>query len=315
MDHFSQIGNLALGSRLKRMSDYIMTEGKEIYKSKGVDFEPKWFPLFSLLNDKEKVTITEAAKALGFTHPFISQLAKEMEKKGLVKAVANQMDGRSRYIQLTTKGESVAHELLPIWKDIRKSFEDVFNNMESSFMDALTDLENAFKVRSFSERVEDQKQTTKPKPAVQILSYRPKYRADFERLNREWLEKDFKVEPVDEEYFKDPEALILDNDGEILFAEYNGEIVGTIALVKENGRFELAKMAVTEKAKGLGIGRKLGLALIERARERGLKNLMLMTNSKLKPAINLYHSLGFITTYEGPNPKYERSDTEMTLEL
>lgn len=87
---------------------------------------------------------------------------------------------------------------------------------------------------------------------LKILNYEPRFRPYFESLNREWPGKLFTVEPIDEKYFKDPEGEILQKDGEIFFAEYEGEIVGTCSLLWDDGILEMAKMGVTEKAKGLG---------------------------------------------------------------
>ena len=55
-------------------------------------------------------------------------------------------------------------------------------------------------------------------PQVEVVAYRPEWREDFARLNREWLERYFSVEEFDERMFADPEALILAPGGGIFFA-------------------------------------------------------------------------------------------------
>ena len=53
-------------------------------------------------------------------------------------------------------------------------------------------------------------------------------------------------------------------------ALYDGEVVGTVALVPMgSGSYELAKMAVDQHARGKDIGWELGRAVLERAREVG----------------------------------------------
>ncbi len=47
MDLIKSLGELALGSRLKRLSELIMKDGIRIYRSNGIDFQPKWFPVFT----------------------------------------------------------------------------------------------------------------------------------------------------------------------------------------------------------------------------------------------------------------------------
>ena len=52
---------------------------------------------------------------------------------------------------------------------------------------------------------------------AEVVSWRPEYRADFERLNREWIEAYFAVEPSDLAVFRDPEEAIVRPGGEIFF--------------------------------------------------------------------------------------------------
>jgi len=59
------------------------------------------------------------------------------------------------------------------------------------------------------------------------------------------------------------------------------------------GEFEVAKMAVTESSKRMGIGRRLLEKAIAEARALGAHRLYLETNRTLSPAIRLYESLGF----------------------
>jgi len=137
----------------------------------------------------------------------------------------------------------------------------------------------------------------------------------FGDLNREWLEEFFVVEPIDEKMFADPQGYIIDKGGEILFARVDGEILGVIALFKleEEGVYELSKMGVTARARGLGIGRKLGEALIALARKKGARKLYIASNRKLTQAITLYKHLGFVETEKSSDPRYQRAD--ITLEL
>jgi len=78
--------------------------------------------------------------------------------------------------------------------------------------------------------------------------------------------------------------------------------------------FELAKMAVSDTAKGKGIGELLGQASIKKAKALGAKKLYLESNTILKPAIHLYHKLGFKKVTGIPSP-YERCNIQMILEL
>ncbi len=150
---------------------------------------------------------------------------------------------------------------------------------------------------------------------LRIRDYEPQLKKYFESLNREWLEKYFSVEVIDEKYFQNPEMEIIEKGGEIFFAELSGEIVGTCSLIQTENFLELAKMAVTQKAQGFGVGAKLIEEAILRTRKYKTDKLVLITNSQLAPALHLYQKFGFIETFRGQHPKYQRGDVVMELPL
>lgn len=53
MDFFNQTGKLAIGSRLRMLTDKITVDAAAIYKMFGVDLKPKWFPVFFVLSRGE----------------------------------------------------------------------------------------------------------------------------------------------------------------------------------------------------------------------------------------------------------------------
>jgi putative acetyltransferase len=146
--------------------------------------------------------------------------------------------------------------------------------------------------------------------SFEIIAFETKYKADFKRINLEWIEKYFKIEPQDIIQLEEPEKII-NAGGEIFFAKLDEEIVGVAALINEgHGRYELAKMGVTEKAKGLGIGKKLCQTCIEEAKMREAKYLFLVSNTNLKPAISIYLKLGFVEIPLG-STLYQRGNIRM----
>ncbi|MFI5235333.1 MAG: GNAT family N-acetyltransferase, partial [Gemmatimonadales bacterium] len=111
----------------------------------------------------------------------------------------------------------------------------------------------------------------------------------------------------------DPQGHILAQGGHILVAERGGEVVGVCALLAEpDGSFELAKMAVDESLRGLGIGLALGVAALALAWSLGARQVELVSNRSLAPALSLYRKLGFV---EAPlaSSEYQRADIRMVL--
>ena len=147
---------------------------------------------------------------------------------------------------------------------------------------------------------------------VRILPYRAALAPDFERLNVEWLERYFEVEPIDREVLGNPQAHIIDAGGDILFAALDDAVVGTCALLHHgDGRYELTKMAVTGAAQGRGIGRRLLDAALARFGELGGKRLFLESHSSLTIAVRLYELAGFVHRPRPFESKYARADVYM----
>ena len=153
-----------------------------------------------------------------------------------------------------------------------------------------------------------------PAAAIRIVDYDPRWRADFARLNIEWLERWFVVEPVDREVLSDPEVHILDDGGRVLFAvDGDDHAIGTVALKHEgDGVYELTKMAVEPGQRGSGIGRKLMQRALEVFAEAGGRELFLESSRQLAPALKLYESVGFVH-HPAPRPgsHYARADVYM----
>jgi N-acetylglutamate synthase-like GNAT family acetyltransferase len=123
------------------------------------------------------------------------------------------------------------------------------------------------------------------------------------------------LEEADYQSLNHPDEKILKPGGHIFLARHKGEIVGTCALIKMNGStYELAKMAVTEKAQGKGIGWLLGQAAIHKARELRAETVFLESNTILEAAINLYQKLGFRKVV-GQSSLYQRCNIQMEIRL
>ncbi len=148
---------------------------------------------------------------------------------------------------------------------------------------------------------------------ISIVPFTKEYSDDFKRLNLEWLEKFNLTEPEDFEVLDDPIGKVIDRDGFIWLALEDDEIVGSAALVKiSEGKFELAKMAVTESSQGKGIGKMLLKKCLESAKEAAANEIILFSNSQLASAIKLYEKYGF-KHIEVENSPYQTADVKMSL--
>ena len=151
-------------------------------------------------------------------------------------------------------------------------------------------------------------------PEAKLVDYQAAYAADFERLNREWLEEYFHVEARDREHFADPQGSIIDTGGAIVFVQEGERRVGTCAVIREgDGVYTLAKMAVQSDCRGKGYGRWLVTAAIAFARARGATGMVLLSDEKLRDALRLYEGMGFVRQPFPGGTGYARGDVYMEL--
>lgn len=151
---------------------------------------------------------------------------------------------------------------------------------------------------------------------IEVVSFRADLAPAFQRLNLDWIERLFSVEPADRKVLANPERSIIAPGGQIFFAMDGDAAVGTVAMIHAHaGRYELAKMAVATSHQRRGIGELLGAAGIEWARRAGAEVIFLQTNSRLGNSIRLYERLGFRHAVAPDPPDYARADVYMELPI
>jgi len=315
MDALRGYGELGLGSRLKRVSEYIMKETQLVYNHFNIDFDPYLFPIFKIIANKNGVINTELQNSLQYTQPAITQSINKLNSKGLIIYKFDEFDKRKKIIHLSDDGKKTLIKLKPIWKGIDKVIKAYTLESSSSLIEHLNILENKLNTKSFSNTIINTIKMNTTTQELEIISFEKQYAKDFYELNVEWLKTYFYVETYDEEVLSKPEKYIINKGGHIFFARLNDQIVGTVALmpIGDEGLFELTKMAVSPNHRGHKIGQKLMQYCIDYAKSMGLPKLVLYSNTKLENAIYIYRKYGFIEQPLEPNTPYKRSDIKMEL--
>jgi len=145
---------------------------------------------------------------------------------------------------------------------------------------------------------------------IQFITYRPEFQEVFRRLNLAWIEKYFRVEKKDLDQVDNPEELR--RDGEIFFTLVDGKAVGTCAVYKiGEGIYEIAKMAVEPGYQGQGLGDLLMQGAENWVSAKGGREIHILSNTVLNPAITLYKKHGYEVYHLGDHPDYERCNIEL----
>ena len=110
----------------------------------------------------------------------------------------------------------------------------------------------------------------------------------MQTLNEEWITRYFDLEAKHRETLGDPGGAILRKGGHIFVVDSDSEAVGCAALIPMGGAvYELLKMAVLPRLRGLGIG---------------ATSLFLGSSTKLANSIHIYESVGFRHVAPEENP-------------
>ncbi|MHA7056089.1 bifunctional helix-turn-helix transcriptional regulator/GNAT family N-acetyltransferase [Aquimarina sp. M1] len=312
---FDLIGEMTLGSRLRNLSQKVTEDAQQIYDLYEVELKPNWFPFFYYLShQKNAMPITSIANAVGHSHPSVIKIIREMSGFGLVKEQKDKSDGRKNNIALTEKGHKISEKITNQYIDVENAIKKALGQTKHNIWLAIQEFEYLLKEETLFKRVLEQKKIRESKN-IAVVHYKKEHLNDFRKLNEQWITTYFEMEDADRNALNDPENYILKNGGEILVAVENDTVLGVCALVKiqdEKYDYELAKMAVSPKAQGKGIGTLLGESIINKAKELGAKRIYLESNTILTSALSLYEKLGF-QKISGHDTPYKRCNIQMEL--
>lgn len=247
--------------------------------------------IFELAQNGTK-TASDLCKELGLDPGYMSKILQRFEDKKVIKRINSDDDGRTRIIQLTDLGLK-EFQLLNRRsnEEIEEILNDLSNEQQKQLLSAMNTIESILnKNLKFSE---------------------PFFLRSFESGDMGWVVHRHGVLYRDEyEWNEEFEALVAEIVSDFIknynpakercwIAEMNGEIVGSVFLVKKSDTVgKLRLLLVEPKARGFGLGSKLVEECIRYAKKVGYKEITLWTNSVLVEARHIYKKFGFILVDE-----------------
>lgn len=153
MDLITDLGYLALASRLKRLGDRLQEAVSEVYSDQQVSFRARWFPLLAALARESPLSISRLGAIVGLTHTAIAQIAAEMETAGLVVSATDPRDGRRRPLALTAQGRATLERLQPLWVAVERATAELVAESGHDLLAAVAAVEERLEVRGAAERM------------------------------------------------------------------------------------------------------------------------------------------------------------------
>lgn len=113
-------------------------------------------------------------------------------------------------------------------------------------------------------------------------------------------------EPINENYVKAFREIESDRNNELIVAELDGKVIGTLQLTftpslsyQGSKRCTVESVRVDSSLRGKGIGREMMLWAIERAKEKGSISMQLTSHGDRVEAHRFYERLGFTKSHIG----------------
>lgn len=305
-DFLQEIAHLGFTARIKRLNEKIVSSTLDHYSRLGLPIEPNWHVIFLLLKEKGRLTVTEMATALGFSHPAIIKIVKKMKTQGYLESQKDSNDGRKTFIYLSQKGERALSSLEAEWHRIQQVLKEFVN---PDFLEGLRQLEQEFDSKGFQERYQQ-------RFGHKGFYIRTAKSMEFEAIGRLMVDvysglEGFPKADDQPEYYEtlanigdftqksgvellvavSPDEKVL---GAVLYFEHMEHYgAGGIAKQEKNASgFRL--LAVDPATRGMGIGKALSETCIERAKTRGHLNVIIHSTSFMKVAWKMYEKLGFV---------------------
>lgn len=144
---------------------------------------------------------------------------------------------------------------------------------------------------------------------MKIIPFSERYRAPFIQFNKDWILDNFGfLEQEDLDTFDRIDEEL--DSGAMIFTAVDDEeeaLACCMARPLGEDRWELCKLASNKNLSHQGAGCAVFEASIDYAISRGAKELFLLSNTKLKPAMHIYQKYGFHEV-KLDNYEYERGN-------
>ena len=246
----------------------------------------------------EQTTAGALGNQLGLDAGYLSRMLQSFKRRGLIETQANADDRRQRVLRLTQAGQD-AFALLNArsYSQIEAMLNQLAFDDQQRLVMAMRSIEDLLGAR--------------PEHSVPYI-LRPHQPGDIGWVvHRHGLL--YAAEYGWDERF---EALVASVVAQFIndydpkrercwIAEMNGEIVGSVFLVKQSDSVAKLRLLLVEpKARGLGIGTRLVGECVRLARQLGYTTLTLWTNSVLLSARQIYVRAGFQLVSQEPHHSF-----------
>jgi len=261
------------------------------------------------LAHRERPVASELGKDLGLDAGYLSRILSSFRAKGLIDSKPSEQDGRQSILWLTEQGRAAFAPL-----------NDRARDEIGVLLGSLTESDQIQLVKAMESIREVLSPSSKNKMPYLLRPHQPGDMGWVVHLHGMLYTQEYGWDETFEALVAGIVAKFIQNFDlkreRCWIAEIEGEIVGSVFLVKESETVsKLRLLLVHPKARRLGIGRRMVNECIRFARQAGYRKMILWTNNVLLAARHIYESAGFKLALEEPHHSFGHDLVGETWEL
>jgi len=261
------------------------------------------------LAHRERPVASEVGKDLGLDPGYLSRILSSFKTKGFIDSKPSEQDGRQSILRLTEKGKMAFAPLNDRARDEIGILLGVLNESDQiRLVEAMESIKGLLSPGP------------KNKPPYLLRPHQPGDMGWVVHLHGMLYAQEYGWDDTFEALVAGIVAKFIQNfvpkRERCWIAEIDGEIVGSVFLVKESETVsKLRLLIVHPKARGLGIGKRMVNECLRFARQAGYRKTMLWTNNVLLAARHIYETMGFKLVLEEPHHSFGHDLVGETWEM
>ena len=265
--------------------------------------------IFEIANRKIP-TATDIANELNLKKSYLSQILARFEKLGLVSKTTLKKDVRHKVLALTKKGRAEFDKLDRMARDqVSGILSEIGLGGRTKLLTSMASIEMLLN-----------KEAPKPDRHIVIRQPEPGDYGWVIQANGKLYADEYNWDITYEEMVLQIVADFVkgyDQKKERCWiADLAGENIGCVFLVKQTDDVaKLRLLIVDEKARGLGLGKRLVEQCTNFARQAGYKKIVLWTQSHLLAARGIYKNAGYVLVRSEPGHMFGHDMVSETWEL
>ena len=258
----------------------------------------------------ENCTSKKLSDLLNMDAGYLSRIIKQFEKHGLIEREKSKEDKRSYILELTESGSKKLSEMdNSSNKQIYNLIKDLTEENQSKLVSDMISVENILtnnkNIKLGDITIRNDLRSGDIGYLIYMHGWIYKKEHNYNRIFEAYVLQTFYEFALNYDENKD----------RIWIAEYNNEIIGSIAIIDRGDRAQLRWLLLHPDFRGIGLAKYLLHEALDYCRKVDYKSVYLETTDDLKEAISLYTKQGFMKVSEKENHIWAKNVVEIELEL